>query len=320
MAEQHSSEEIDLGYLLKRSNDFLKSIVRGLFLILDFFRRFFIVVLVLLLIGFGYGYYKDANEATIYNNEVILIPNFDSVDYLYDKVEAINKKISARDTIFLDEVAGANFKNLKRIAIEPISDLYNFVSKNNRNFDVLRLISEKKDLFEYLEDPSITKHYKYHRMRLTIEGVDSSKEVVSNVLAYLNSNDHLQNYQKIYQENNSYAIQQHYRMIAQVDSVLKANSEIAATASNVSITNSTDLFSLVDRKRQMLEKLLELQRQTLDFEKPIKEVSVDYNLKTKRFLSLSNKVKYPLVLVFLFSMVFFIIYVFRRLRNYSRVV
>lgn len=317
MAQQNSSEEIDIGYLFKKSNDFFKSVVRSLFLVLDFFIKYYIIVLVLLIIGFAYGYYKDSTEVSVYSNEVIVIPNFESVDYLYGKVEAINNKISAGDTIFLKQVVDSNFRKLNGLKIEPFVDIYNFVSESNRNFDVLRLISEKKDLFEYMEDPSIIKYYKYHRLQINIKGSEASKEMVADLLAYLNDNEHLKRYQSVYKENNAFEIQEYHKMIAQVDSVLRANSEIAGTASNVSITNSADLFNLVEKKIKMLDDLLVLKTQTLDFEKPIKLVSADYNLKTKRFLSLSNKLKYPLLLVFLFSMVFFVIYLFKKLRRYS---
>lgn len=320
MAQQNSSEEIDIGYLFKKSNDFFKSVVRSLFLVLDFFIKYYIIVLVLLIIGFAYGYYKDSTEVSVYSNEVIVIPNFESVDYLYGKVEAINNKISAGDTIFLKQVVDSNFRKLNGLKIEPFVDIYNFVSQSNRNFDVLRLISEKKDLFEYMEDPSIIKYYKYHRLQINIKGSEASKEMVADLLAYLNDNEHLKRYQSVYKENNAFEIQEYHKMIAQVDSVLRANSEIAGTASNVSITNSADLFNLVEKKIKMLDDLLVLKTQTLDFEKPIKLVSADYNLKTKRFLSLSNKLKYPLLLVFLFSMVFFVIYLFKNLRRYSHLV
>ena len=68
-----------MGYLLKKSNDFLKSIVRGFFMIVAFFRKFFIAIIILIIVGFIYGYYKDSNLTKSYNNEIIIIPNFETV-------------------------------------------------------------------------------------------------------------------------------------------------------------------------------------------------------------------------------------------------
>lgn len=317
MAQQESTEEIDLGYIFRKSNNFFKRIIRGFFLILDFFKKYFIIIIVLLIIGFVYGYYKDINDKTNYNNEVIVIPNFESADYLYAKVEAINNKISRGDTLYLQGILDTNFRKLKKIKIEPISDIYNFISKSSRNFDVLRLISEKKDITEYMDDFTISKYYKYHRMDISIVGNDVSEKIISDLFSYLNENEHFKQYQKIYLENNTLKIQEHYKMISQIDSVLMANSRISTTAASVSITNSTDLFDLIDRKRQLLGTLLDLKTEEVDFGTPIKIVSADYNLKPKKFLTISNKIKYPLFLIFVFSMVFLLIYIINNLKRYS---
>ncbi len=129
MAQQNSSEEVDLGYLLKKSNDIFKGFARAILKIIDFFKKHFIILIVIILIGFGFGLYKDYNEVKSYNNELIVIPNFGSVDYLYDKVEALNSKIASKDTIYLKQILGANYSKLNLIEIEPIVDLYNFISE-----------------------------------------------------------------------------------------------------------------------------------------------------------------------------------------------
>ena len=317
MSQQNSSEEIDLGYLFKKSNDFFKSIIRGLFQILDFFKKYYIIVIVLLIIGFGYGYYKDLDHLGTYNNEVIVIPNFESADYLYDKVEAINTKIVTRDTVFLKEIFGVNYLKLEGVKLAPIVDVYNFVSKSPRNFDVLKLIVEKRNISEYIEDISIGKYYKYHRMGITITGKESSEKIVADLLHYLNESEHLQEYKKVFKENNTLKIQEYQNMISQIDSVLKVNSQISEVPTNVSINNSTDLFNLFDKKRQLLGALLEFKTEEIDFSDPIKKVSADYNLKTKKLFQVSNKVKYPLLLVTLFSLVFFILYLFKNLKRYA---
>ena len=315
---QQNSEEIDLGYLFKKSNDFFKSIIRVLFLIIAFFRKFFIIIIVLILAGLAYGYYKDSYALTSYNNEVIIIPNFESVDYLYDKVEAINNKISTGDTLFLKQVVDTNFRKLNNITLEPIVDIYNFVSKSYRNYDVLRLIAEKQDFSEYIEDISTSKYYKYHRMNVAITGNGSSEKIINDLLSYLNSNEHFKEYQNIFIENNTLEIKEYHAMIAQIDTLLKANSRLNNSASNVSINNSADLFNLIDRKRQLLEELVKLKTEQIDFKVPIKKVSADYNLEVKKFLSISNKIKYPLLFVFLFSLVFFVLYIFKKLNNYAK--
>src|SRR5690606_19978730 len=114
---------------------------RSLFSIFDFFKKYFIVIIVLILIGVGLGYFKDKNAVELYDNEILIIPNFESVDYLYDKAKYVNLKIAAGDTLYLKNIFGSNFKKVKGIDLEPIVDIYNFVSKSRQGIDVLRIIS-----------------------------------------------------------------------------------------------------------------------------------------------------------------------------------
>mgnify|MGYP003643565543 CR=1 FL=1 len=317
MAQQNSSEEVDLGYLFRKSNNFLKHLARALFQAMDFIKKYFIILIVLVLIGFGYGYYKDYNSEKIYDTEIIVIPNFESVDYMYGRAEAINIKIAQGDSIYLKNIFGDDFYKIRSIELDPIVDIYNFISKSYRNFDVLRLIAENQDFSKYAEDLATSKYYKYHRMNIAIRGNDASEKIVSNLLEYLNDNQHFKDYQVIYKENNALDIKEHYAMIAQIDSVMKMNGTTSGVDANVSINNGTDLFNLIDRKRQLIEEIVELKMQAIDFNVPIKMVSADYNLESKKMFQLSNKVKYPIYLVLLFSLVFFVMYLFKNLKKYS---
>ncbi len=317
MAQHNSSEEVDLGYLLKKSNDIFKSIARGIFKVIDFFIKNIIWVILLIILGVVIGFYKDYNAKKFYDNQVIVIPNFESVDYLYDKVEAINSKITSNDTIFLKEIFKENVGKMGKIEIEPIVDVYNFISQSRENIDILRILAQNQDFSEYIEDISTSKYYKYHRLKIPIEGSESSQKIISDLFDYLNSNEHFKNYQQIFSETNSYEIQKHYEMITQVDSMVKSMYEISGISSNVSVNNTSDQHYLIERKRLLIEDLYKLKMAQKDYFSSIKVVNVDYNLEPEKFLNISNKIKYPIILVSLFSLVFFIIYLFKSLRKFA---
>lgn len=317
MAEKNSSEEMDLGFLFKKSNDAFKSMARGIFQALNFFKKFFIWIIVLIIVGFGIGYYKDSTAIEVYNNQVIVIPNFESVDYLYDKIEAVNAKIRAKDTVYLQSVFGENADKVGIMEIEAIIDVYNFVSKSRTNIDILRILSQNQNFSEYANDISTSKYYKYHRFKIPIKGKEVSEKVIGDFFAYLNSNEHFKAYQEIYTETKAYDLKEHFEMISQVDSLVEASSRMYSTGSNVSVNNNSDLHFLIERKRLLIEDIYQLKMELLDYSSPIKVISADYNLKPEKFVELSNKVKYPIMLVFLFSMVFFCIYLLKGLRRYA---
>ncbi|HLV51988.1 MAG TPA: hypothetical protein VKY44_08545 [Flavobacterium sp.] len=318
MAQQSSSEEVDLGYLFKKSNDFLKGIVRGLFLILDFFKKYFIIIIVLILIGFAFGYFKDKGSVELYNNEILIIPNFESVDYLYDKAETINSKIASNDTVYLQNIFGDKYRSVKRISLEPIIDIYNFVSKSRQNIDVLKIISQSQDFSEYVEDMSTSKYFKYHRLNLSIVGKEHSMFIVESFLNYLNQNKHFVDYKNTLKTTKDFQVKEYYFMLTQIDSIIKANTRNNINSS-VSVNTIADQSELIEKKRQLLAELQNLEMDQIDYSSIIKMVNAEYNIHPETFLDISNKIKYPLILVFLFSLAFFIFYIYKSLKKYADV-
>ncbi|MCG2417522.1 hypothetical protein K8089_00710 [Aequorivita sp. F47161] len=317
MAKQNSSEEVDLGYLLGKFGDFSKSLARSLFLVIDFFKKYLIVIIILVIVGLAYGFYKDYTSTKSYSNELIVIPNFQSVDYLYDKVNELNLKIAAKDSAYLKTVLDTNYSKLKLIEIEPIVDLYNFISESRQYVDILKIISQNQDFSEYVENMATSKYYKYHRIRVFAKGKNTSQKIVNDLLAYFNSNEHLQEYQKIYKEVKDFEVKEHYIMIAQLDSLIKSNFDGPKAGASVSVNNIADQYNLVEKKRQLVEYLQQLEIEQNDYTVPIKLVSANFNMEPEKFINISNKVKYPLLLVFLFSLVFFVLYLFKSLKKYA---
>ena len=114
------SQEIDLTQISKKIGGFFENISTSIFKSILFFKRNIIWLSILLVIGVGLGYYFDKTTKE-YNHQIILIPNFGSVDYLYAKIDLINSKISESDTLFLKNEVGIKFpkKIRKREQIKP---------------------------------------------------------------------------------------------------------------------------------------------------------------------------------------------------------
>jgi len=105
-------------------------------------------------------------------------------------------------------------------------------------------------------------------------------------------------------------------MISQIDSLIQ--SAIRESSKNngsqsVNINDNSDLGTLIFRKQDILNSRLELLTKEKDQVHIIKQVSLNYNLTPEKGFSISNKIKYPLLLVLLFSLVFFIRYAYNKL-------
>ncbi|HPE84315.1 MAG TPA: hypothetical protein PLV43_11410 [Aequorivita sp.] len=319
MVQQNTSEEIDLGYFFRSIGVFFKSLVKLLFLVLAFFRKYLIVIIVLILVGFGLGYYLDSDNKTVYHNELIVIPNFESTDYLYEKVKAINLKKEAKDSVFFKSFLGKEHQDFIKIEIEPIIDVYGFMAEKKENLETLKILYNDKDAEEFLTESTISKYYKYHKINIICKG-NNSEQISNNILEYLNSNEHFKLYQQVGLKDTEIQISQNAKMISQVDSILKTVSENTKKnqSQTVYINTQSDLYQMVNIKQALLNNRLKLQTKYIDQNEIIKLVSGNYNLEEQGILALPNKIKIPIYLLLIFSFFSFLIYLYKKLKEISK--
>lgn len=313
----NQSEEIDLGYLIKKINALFIRSLKLLFGVISFYLKHIYIILTLILIGVVYGYFKEKDNLILYDNHAIVVPNFESVHYLYDKIDAINFKIGQKDSLYLKNIFGDDYKRLRKLEIEPIIDMYQFLSKSRENIDIFRIITQSQDIIDYKEELSNNKYNKYHKLNLKIYGERNTEAIVSKVVDYLNSNEHLKEYSSIFKENNELKIDEHKKMLAQIDSVLYSIYSGKSQQSNYGVQFSDNPYThfLIERKGMVMDDLLQHQINKIDFENAIKIVKIDYNLIDNSKFSVSSKIKYPLLLVFLYSLFFFFRYSYFKLKK-----
>ncbi|WP_203295075.1 hypothetical protein [Luteirhabdus pelagi] len=312
--EHNPSEEVDLGYLFRKVGDFFKSIVVAIFLVIAFFKKYWILSVAILIIGFGVGYYLDVSKRNVYNNTIIVIPNFESVDYLYESIDELNSKIILNDSVFLKDIMGQNFRDLLAIEAEPIPDIYNFLSKSEEYIEAFRILYQNQELEEFLEGIPTSKNYKYHKLNFTIIG-QKSDIITNKIFDYLNKNDHFIRYKEAYQQNTELQIVENEKLLAQIDSIVNATTRESTGVDQLINVNDGRLDMLLSRKQEFLDQLLKLEKMKRDQDAVIKVVSANYNVIDTEAFRLSNKIKIPILLLFLFSMVFFARYVYKGMKS-----
>lgn len=315
---QNNSDEIDLGYLFNKISNLFRSLVKALFLVIAFFIKYIIVIIILILVGVAIGYYFDKNKEEVYNNEIIVIPNFDSADYLYSKINSVNAKIKDNDSDFLNKIFGNNFREVTGIEVEPIIDIYSFVAKTRENVEVFKILTAKQDIPDYIEDTQNNKYYKYHKITVIIKGKSESEKLVNLLMDFLNTNTHYLEYREVGAKDTEFQIKSYELMITQVDSILKTAADIElnnrTNQTSVLINDNSQINFLFQSKERYLTKLLELKLQNKDEDKVIKVVATNYNVIDSTKLHISNKIKYPFLLVIFFSLFFFIKYSYKKLK------
>ncbi|RUT70634.1 hypothetical protein D0817_09160 [Flavobacterium cupreum] len=301
--QSNDNQEIDLAQISKRIGGFFESVKTFVFNGIQFFVRNWIIVLILIVAGFAVGLYFDTKKA--YSNEIIVTPNFGSVDYLYSKIDLLESKIISGDTVFLKEIVGIKEpKNLNEIKIKPITDVYNFVKNKPENFELLKLLAEDGDVNKVIEESTTSKNYPFQKIIIYTKKKASEEKLIAPLFAYLNNSDYFKKIQKQVYTNTISKIRQNDSIINQIDGVL-SNFSSATKYSNRSDkllynNENSQLNDIIKTKDVLLSEQGTHRIELIGFDKIIKESSVTMNIEAPKFVNGNLKLLLPLVFVLLF--------------------
>ena len=267
-----------------------------------FFKRNIIWVGILFIIGEGIGLYLD-KTTKVYDSELIVSPNFGSVDYLYAKIDLISSKIMDNDTVFLKEVVGIKEpKKLRRIAIAPIVDVYKFINYNDKNFELIKLMAEDGDIKKIVNEQITSKNYPYHLISFTTDKETSDEKTVQPLLNFLNNSDYFKIIQKEYLNNAKVKMVENDSIISQINGLLNAFSSSANGSQKsdklVYYNENSQLNDVIKTKDELVTEQGKLRIDLVNFDKIVKENSGTLNIKNTQ--SVNGKLKFILPLLFIF--------------------
>ncbi len=313
--QNNSDQEIDIFDLSKTIGNFFNRINALIFRSIQFFIRNWIIILVLIVLGFGLGWFLDSNKKT-FQNEVIVTPNFGSVDYLYSKIDLIESKIVSGDTVFLKKVVGiSNPKAIKKIEIKPIADVYKFIEDKEQNFELIKLMAEVGEVKKVLEDNITSKNYTFHTISFVSNKEVNDKEIVAPLIQYLNSSQYFSALQKIGYKNLEQQIVKNDTIIAQIDDVLNGFSNTVKNGPKndklVYYNENTQLNDLIKTKQTLIVDQGRNRLKLVNYDKAIKEINTTLNINIVKLTNGNFKILLPLIFIFLFVFM----YLFKKFYN-----
>ena len=306
------NQEIDFSKISKKIGNFFENISSSIFRGFLFFKRNIVIFISLFIIGFGVGYYLDMRSNS-FDHEIIVAPNFGSVDYLYGKIDQIESKIKEKDTVFLKSIGISKPKTLLEIEIEPIIDVYNFVnsstvilnnSQNTQNFELVKLLSEDGDINKVIKEKTTSKNYKRHIIHISTIGRVTDKSIIEPLMTYLNLNEYYKNIQKAYVNNITTKMTQNKVIIGQIDNLLNKFSSTTTNTQksdkSVYFSENPELNEVIKTKDNLLRELGEERIELLNNEQIIMKNSSITNVKNIDGVNGKMKFIIPLLIFFAF--------------------
>lgn len=291
---KEEQQETDLEFLANKLSEISNNIGQRIYNFIRFILDNIIALVVIFAVGLGLGYLIDYLKPKEYLNEVILVANFDSQDYLYGQINNYNgRKFIKKDSAFI---------HLNSIEIEPVENVFTMMRGEELvTFETLKvLVSRGVSMDDIKKDETFLKNNKYHKMSVFTDDDESSEKIINLFLEHVNDNRYLQERKKVEIENLEIKISGLKNSISQIDSLLnKLNTEDLGRSSDLIINNYPNVNEIINLKDKYMKTIREDEISIIEYQKPIFESSVNLNILKSSGLK-SFKFILPILFVFAF--------------------
>lgn len=291
---KEGQQETDLEFLANKLSEISNNIGQRIYSFIRFILDNIIALVVMFAVGLGLGFLIDYLKPKEYLNEIILVANFDSQDYLYGQVENYNsRKFIKKDSAFI---------HLKSMEIEPVENVFTMMNnKDYRTFETFKVLVDRGvSIDDIKKDETFLKNNKYHKLSMFTNDNESSDKVVSMFLEHLNGSEYLQDRQKVEIENTKRKINHLKNSIVQIDSMLnKLGAMELNKGREVNVNTYSDMNDVINLKDRYMKTIREDEISIIEYQKPIFESSVNLNIVKSSGLK-SFKFIFPILFVFAF--------------------
>ncbi|MBT8179604.1 MAG: hypothetical protein HKP60_10845 [Eudoraea sp.] len=321
---QNQSDEIDLGQLFALIGKGFNRLFTSLLRVFLYLKKNFIILGTLVVIGAIIGFSLKFIVGEEQKLDVIVTPNLDTKNYLYDVVAEIQSDIKSKDTVFFSsmEMDVAKMEGFK-IEISQLKAQGGSGLEDEMKFlELLKDFENSEAISDILRSELQDKTTKDQRLTFYFKDAEIGEAYAQKIIAYINSNEYYTDLLKVYTENAQNRIQRNDSLIAQIDVLInnytqkmlkeQATTEGRLVLENQEPLNIPSLFSLKNNLIQDTEsKKLELERR----QEAITVVNFGQAHKVQKPLFQKNVAIIPLTFVGLFFVFSFLHYLNRKAKE-----
>ncbi|MEX0313259.1 MAG: hypothetical protein AB3N18_03705 [Allomuricauda sp.] len=322
-ANQSNSDEIDLGQLFQiigrgfqKFFNFIGKIFKGLFhlliLFLLFIRKHFVILIVAVVAGGVGGYFLDNYSPEKYISKMVVEPNFNSVQQLYNNIDFYNDLARAQDSVTLAtalDITSKEAASIKKIFVDSYSDENQKIKLFDNFIRELYTTTIKTIDFEnYLKNFN-SLDARFHQISIISTDNRVAKKTQSAIINSISVNDYFKLQKKINEENLMFQDSIYVQQLTEIDSlqslykrVLEKEAEKPMQGTNINLAENGESqnkeLALVQEREVIKEKLVELNEERANKSEILNVIS-DFPTRgvEQRGLWKSYKFKLPLVLL-----------------------
>lgn len=317
---QNSSDEIDLGQLFQMIGKGFNNLFRAFLRIFLYLKKNILILSLLVVAGAGIGYGLSKIVSKKLKIEVIVKPQMDSKNYLYDVVDEIQANLKNKDSAFFKSIGvePTNFKDLE-ISISKVKSDGSDES-DSQYLELLQSFENTEAISDIVRAELQNKSSFNHRIIFSYKDARIGKDFAEKVMSYINGNSYFQGLINVYRSNAISRIEENKELLKQVDEIIsnysKNMGDSNASSSNERIVldnketvNITGLFQLKNTLIEDIErKKIELEDRT----EVIKVINFGKSQAIKKSTFSKWIVSLPLLLIAMFFLVSFLKFLNRK--------
>lgn len=313
-----SSDEIDLGQLLKLIGNGFKKVGNIFLYAFLYLKKNMLVLIGLVVVGVLIGFLLTKIVDKKLKTETIVRPNFESKDYVYDVIDEIQANIYAKDTVFFSQM-GIDINDLDgfKIEIAPITDPEEAKEDAEQDLMYLELLQgfkEESFAVDIMRSVLTQKSIVAHRITFTYIDAQNGGVIAQKMLDYINNNNYFKDVITAFRENAQLRIDQNTMLIGQIDNLVNNysktinNKQLEKAPGSVILENESalNISSLLTLKNRFVKEIEEKRMELSEQKNLLSVLNMGKTQRVRKPLFNNTFVIIPLVLVGLFFILSFI--------------
>ena len=221
-----SSDEIDLGQLLKLIKKGFHDIGNFFLRIFIYFRKNLLKLGGLVLLGIAMSFGLSQIISKKLKTDVIVRPNFESKNYLYDAVDEVSSNIMSKNVDFFNEM-DVEVEDLKgfKLEIEAIEDeeiqTEDGILNEMKYLEVLQNFKNESFVIDILRSELFEKSVIDHRLTFTYKDAAKGPAIVEKLMNHINTNQYFDGLKTVYEKNANSRIEKNTVLITQIDELVE---------------------------------------------------------------------------------------------------
>lgn len=314
---QQGSDEIDLGQLFRLIGKGIQNVFNAFLKVFLYIKSRMVILGILAVVGLAIGFGLSKIITKKQQIEVIVKPNLESKNYLYDVVNEIQANIQARDTAFFKNL-GITVPDLSgyEVKIETVSGESENRDEDMEYLELLQKFENTSIIADVLRAEILNRSSLNHRISFLYKDARNGPEFAKKVVEYINSNDFFQELVATNKENAETRIEEDKVLIQQIDQIVTnysnkmAQERVSAGDGRIVLENeeTVNITGLFDLKNALIRDIEGRKLSLLEQKEPVSIINFGKPHQVQSALFAKKIILVPTILILLFFLIDFVRY------------